>query len=136
MYWLGGSFQLPFVSRCSYLLSSCIVKKFAVAPELIENQAWIVKSLVKIGDFDHWCHAASELVDLMLDLVQRDEKYLCRDGLSTRDESLCRISDLNSQFVNLVCFSAFELARKCLSPASRPSGRASIVNSTLTPAVS
>src|SRR6202046_1001725 len=127
MYWLGGSFQLPFVSRCSYLLSSCIVKKFAVAPELIENQAWIVKSLVKIGDFDHWCHAASELVDLMLDLVQRDEKYLCRDGLSTRDESLCRISDLNSQFVNFVNVLTSELMRKRLSPSSQLSGHVTIV---------
>src|ERR1700691_1419576 len=136
MYWLDGSSKLPFVPRCSYLLSSSRAKKFALALDLIENQAQIVKSLVKIGDFDHWCHAASELVDLMLDLVRRDEKYLRRDGLSTRDESLCRISNLNSQFVNFVCFSAFELARKRLSPASRPSGRASIVNSILTPAVS
>src|ERR1700691_3100185 len=136
MYWLDGSSKLPFVPCCSYLLSSSRAKKFALAQDLIENQARIVKSLVKIGDFDHWCHAASELVDLMLDLVRRDEKYLRRDGLSTRDESLCRISNLNSQFVNLVCFSAFELARKCLSPASRPSGRASIINSILTPAVS
>ena len=136
MYWLDGSSKLPFVPRCSYLLSSSRAKKFALAQDLIENQARIVKSLVKIGDFDHWCHAASELVDLMLDLVWRDEKYLRQDGLSTRDESLCRISNLNSQFVNFVCFSAFELTRKRLSPASRPSGHASIVNSTLIPAVS
>src|SRR6202042_3229821 len=136
MYWLDGSSKLPFIPRCSYLLSSSRAKKFALAQDLIENQARIVKSLVKIGDFDHWCHAGSELVDLMLDLVRRDEKYLRQDGLSTRDESLCRISNLNSQFVNFVCFSAFELARKRLSPASRPSGRASIVNSILTPAVS
>src|ERR1700735_1280703 len=136
MYWLDGSSKLPFVPRCSYLLSSSRAKKFALAQDLIENQARIVKSLVKIGDFDHWCHAASELVDLMIDLVRKDEKYLHRDGLLTRDESLCRISDLNSQFVNFVNVSTFELARKRLSPSSRLSGRASMVNSILTPMVS
>jgi len=30
--------------------------------------------LVKIGDFDHWCIEASELVNLMVDLVWRDKK--------------------------------------------------------------
>src|ERR1700691_3604004 len=84
MYWLDGSSKLPFVSRCSYLLSSSRAKKFALAQDLIENQARIVKSLVKIGDFDHWCHAASELVDLVLDLVWRDEKYLHQDGIGYR----------------------------------------------------
>src|ERR1700729_3753867 len=111
MYWLDGSSKLPFVPRCSYLLSSSRAKKFALAQDLIENQARIVKSLVKIGDFDHWCHAASELVDLVLDLVRRDEKYLCQDGLSSRNDSLHRISDLNSQFVTFVCFSMSEPAR-------------------------
>src|ERR1700691_2004665 len=136
MYWLDGSSKLPFVPRCSYLLSSSRAKKFALAQDLIENQARIVKSLVKIGDFDHWCHAASELVDLVLDLVRRDEKYLRQDGLSTRDESLCRISDLNSQFVNFVNVSTFELARKRLSPSSQSSGHVSIVNSVSTPIAS
>src|SRR5882762_3362483 len=126
MYWLDGSSRLPFVPRCSYLLSSSRAKKFALAQDLIENQARIVKSLVKIGDFDHWCHAASELVDLVIDLVRRDEKYLRRDGMSTRDESLHQISNLNFKFVNLVCFSVFEFARKRLSPPSRPNGRESI----------
>ena len=109
MYWLDGSSNLPFVPHCSYLLSSSRAKKFALAQDLIENQARIVKSLVKIGDFDHWCHAASELVDLVLDLVQRDEKYLRRDRLSSRNDSLHRISNLNSQFVNFVCFLMFKL---------------------------
>jgi hypothetical protein len=107
MYWLDGSSRLPFVPRCSYLLSSSRAKKFALAQYLIENQAQIVKSLIKIGDFDNWCHAASELVDLMIDLAQRDEKYLHWDGISTRDDSLHQISDLNSQFVNFVCFLTF-----------------------------
>jgi len=91
---------------------------------------------VKIGDFDHWCHAASKLVDLVLDLVQRDEKYLRRDGLSTRDESLCRISDLNSQFVNFVNVLTFELAWKHLSPSSQSSGHVSIINLVSTPIAS
>src|SRR5882757_660096 len=95
-----GSSRLPFVPRCSYLLSSSRAKKFALAQDLIENQARIVKSLIKIGHFDNWCHAASELVDLVIDLARRDEKYLLRDGLSTRDNSLRQISDLESQFVN------------------------------------
>jgi hypothetical protein len=76
--------------------------------------------LVKIGDFDRWCHAASELVDLVIDLAWRDEKYLRRDGLSTRDNSLRRISDLESQFVNSIRFSTFELARLRLVPKPAP----------------
>src|SRR6202050_1351313 len=112
MYWLDGSSKLPFGPHCSYLLSSSRAKKFALAQDLIENQARIVKSLVKIGDFDHWCIEASELVDLVIDLVQRDKKYLHRDGLLTRDKSLHRISNLSSQFANLVCFSVFELVHK------------------------
>ena len=83
MYWLDGSSKLPFVPRCSYLLSSSRAKKFTLAQDLIENQARIVKSCVKIGDFDHWCIETSELVDLVIDLVQRDKKYLRQDGLST-----------------------------------------------------
>src|SRR6267154_434339 len=116
MYWLDGSSRLPFVPRCSYLLSSSRTKKFSLAQDLIENQAWIVKSLVKIGDFDNWCHAASELVDLMIDLAWRDEKYLCWDSLSTCDHSLCLISNLKLQFVNSVRFLTFELTCSCLVP--------------------
>ena len=77
MYWVDGSSKLPFILHCSYLLSSSRARKFALAQDLIESQAWIVKSCVKIGDFDHWCHEASELVDLVIDLVWRDKKYLC-----------------------------------------------------------
>jgi hypothetical protein len=102
MYWLDGSSRLPFVPCCSYLLSSSRAKKFALAQDLIENQAQMAKSLVKIGNFDHWCHAASELVDLVIDLAWRDEKYLFQDGLSMHDDSLCRISNLESQFVNSI----------------------------------
>ena len=115
MYWLDGSPKLPFVPRCSYLMSNSRARKFALAQDLIENQAQAVKACVKIGDFDNWCLAASELVDLVMDLVQRDDKYLRRDGLSTQDESLSQISNLGSQFVDLVCISTFVLAYKCLS---------------------
>jgi hypothetical protein len=87
MYWLDGSSKLPFVPHCSYLMSSSRANFFALAQDLIENQARIVKSCVKINDFDNWCHAASELVDLVIDLMERDEVYLLRDGLSTLDES-------------------------------------------------
>ena len=76
MYWLDESSKLPFVPRCSYFMSSSRTRKFALAQDLIENQARIIKSCVKIGDFDHWCIEASEVVDLMIDLAQRDEKYL------------------------------------------------------------
>jgi len=117
-------------------MSSSRAKKFALAQDLIENQAQVVKICVKIGDFDHWCIEASELVDLVIDLVRRDEKYLRQDGMSTRDESLHRISNLNFKFVNLVCFSVFELARKRLSPPSRPNGRESIDISISTPIAS
>ena len=75
------------------MLSSSRAKKFALAQDLIENQARVVKSCVKINNFDHWCIEASELVDLMIDLTYRDETYLQLDGMSMRDESLHRISD-------------------------------------------
>ena len=70
------------------MLSSSRARKIFLAQDLIENQARIVKSYVRTNDFDHWCYAASELVDLMIDLARRDEKYLQRDGLSTPEESL------------------------------------------------
>ena len=102
MYWLDGSSRLPFVPHCSYLMSSSRAEKFALAQDLIENQAQIVKSCVKIPNFDSWCIEASELVDLVLDLVLRDDTYLRQDGMSTCADSLCRILYLKSQFVNSV----------------------------------
>jgi hypothetical protein len=119
MFWLDGSSKLPFVPRCSYLMSNSRSRAFARSHGLIENQAQIVKSAVKIDDFDYWCICASELVDLVIDLVARDEKYLRRDGLSTREESLRRISDLNLKFINLVCFSTFERSFRRLHAKSR-----------------
>ena len=102
MYWLDGSSKLPFIPRCSYFVSSSRALALAGSIIIIEDQAQIVKSCVKIGDFDHWCHAASELVDLMVDLAWRDEEYLHQDGLSSCEEGLQRILELNSHFVSFV----------------------------------
>ena len=76
MYWLDGSPRLPFISRCSYRLSSSRAKKFALAKDLIENQAQIVKSCVKMKNFDHWCIEASELVNL------EDDFHICIPNVS------------------------------------------------------
>ena len=119
MYWLDGSLKPPFPLHCSYLLSRCRARKIYLAQDLIENQARVVKSCVKNNDFDNWCIAASELVELMIDLTYRDETYLQLDGMLMCDKSLCRILDLNSLLVNLVCFAMFELARsQCLTIVS------------------
>jgi hypothetical protein len=74
----------------------------------IENQAKIAKSWVEIGDFDRWCHAASELFDLTYYLVYADTTFLYYEELISADERLRRCSQLKSQ---LVRFSMFELAR-------------------------
>src|ERR1700683_4066536 len=116
MYWLDGSTELPFSLKCSYILSKRRVKAIALAMDLIENQARIVKFCVKIDNFDHWCIEASELVDLMIDLARRDEKYLQRDGLSTPQESFCRIAQLDSQYVNSVSCLTFENVFRRLYP--------------------
>ena len=102
MYWLDGSSVLPFIPRCSYFVSSSRALAIAGSIVLIEDQARIVKSCGEIGDFDCWCHAASELVDLVIEFAQRDEKYLRQDGLPSHEEGLHRILELNSQFVNFV----------------------------------
>src|ERR1700683_3858379 len=109
MYWLDGSSELPYTLKCSYLLSKRRVKAIALAMDLIENQARIVEFCVKIDNFDHWSIEASELVDLMIDLARRDENDLQREGLSTREESLCRIARLNSQYVNSVSRLTFKI---------------------------
>src|SRR6202789_887676 len=133
MYWLDGSSSLSFVLSCSYMLSSSRARKIFLAQDLIENQARIVKSYVKTDDFDHWCYAASELVDLMIDLARRDEKYLQRDGLSTPEESLCRIARLNSQYVNSVSRLTFEIVFRRLYPKLPNSDRRQTRTSSSTP---
>src|ERR1700692_3644721 len=107
MYWLDGGSELPYTPKSSYLLSKTRTRAIALAQDLIENQARIVKSCAKYNNFHHWCTEASELVDLMIDLSRRDKKYLLRDGLSTPDESLCQISTLRSQYVNLMSVLTF-----------------------------
>ena len=49
-----------------------------MAQGLIENQARIVKSCVKTWNFDHWCIEASELVDLVIDLAQRNKNIFIK----------------------------------------------------------
>src|ERR1700722_1255557 len=140
MYWLDGSPRLPFISHCSYRLSSSRANFFALAQDLIENQAQIVKSCVKMRNFDHWCIEASELVNLVIDLVRRNEKYLRRDGLSSCEESLHQISDLTSQYVKSVKFSTFELAssrlelKRAISCPQPPPTTPGVPTSHLTPA--
>ena len=69
-------------------MSNLRTQAFARAQGLIENQAENLKFSVKTGDFDYWCHCASKLVELVIDLANRDEKYLRQDGISTREDSL------------------------------------------------
>src|SRR6202050_4565410 len=114
------------------MLSSSRARKIFLAQDLIENQARIVKSYVRTDDFDHWCYAASELVDLMIDLARRDEKYLQRDGLSTPEESHCRIARLNSQYVNSVSRLTFEIVFRRLYPKLPNSDRRRTRDSTST----
>src|ERR1700677_1296916 len=116
MYWLDGSSSLPFVLGCSYMLSSSRARKIFLAQDLIENQARIVKSCVKTDNFDHWCYAASELVDLMIDLARRDEKYLQRDGLSTPEESL---SNCVTEFTICEFHVPFDIQKRVSVPISK-----------------
>ena len=69
-------------------MSSSRTQAFAQAQDLIENQAENLKFSVKTGDFDYWCHCASKLVELVIDLANRDKKYLHQDGISTCEDSL------------------------------------------------
>src|SRR6202050_2991287 len=115
------------------MLSSSRARKIFLAQDLIENQARIVKSYVRSDDFDHWCYAASELVDLIIDLARRDEKYLQRDGLSTPEESHCRIARLNSQYVNSVSRLTFKIVFRRLYPKLPNSDRCRTRTSSSTP---
>jgi len=72
MFWLDGSPTLPFPIISTRFLKKPCVESLAEALASIENQAKIAKSWVEIGNFNPWCHAASELVDLVIDLVWRD----------------------------------------------------------------
>jgi hypothetical protein len=100
MFWLDGSSTLP---------SSIVSMRFLKKP-CVENQAKIAKSWVEIGNFNHWCQAASQLVDLTYNLICMDNDLLYYEGLISYNERLCLCSKLSSQLVNLVSCSMFECA--------------------------
>ena len=62
MFWLDGSSTFPFPPISIGFVRGACVESLAEDLASIENQAEIAKSWVEIGDFNHWCHAASELV--------------------------------------------------------------------------
>jgi hypothetical protein len=111
MFWLDGSSKLPFPIASTRFIEKPCVEHLAEDLASIENQAKIAKSWVEIGDFDRWCHAASELVDLTYYLVYADTTFLYYEELISADERLHRCSQLKSQLVDSVRFSTFELAR-------------------------
>src|SRR6202453_3361349 len=107
MFWLDGSSTLPFpIVSTSFLGEACV----EYLTKSVENQAKIAKSWVEIGNFNHWCHAASELVDLTNHLVYMEKSLLYYEGLISKNERLRHCSKLNSQLVDLVSFSMFERA--------------------------
>src|SRR6202050_171202 len=114
MFWLDRSSTLPFPIVSTSCLRKPCVEHLAEALVSIENQAKIAKSWVEIGDFNHWCHAASELVDLTNHLVYMENSLLYYEGLISKNERLHCCSKLNSQLMDLVSFSTFERARERL----------------------
>jgi hypothetical protein len=114
MFWLDGSSTLPFQIVSTRFLEKPCVESLAEVLASIENQAKIAKSWVEIGDFNHWCQAASLLVDLTNDLVAMDNDFLYYEGLISNNERLCCCSKLSSQLVDLVSFSTFKCARERL----------------------
>ena len=110
MFWLDGSSTLPF-PIVSTRFKEPYVEHLAEALASVENQAKIAKSWVEIGNFNHWCHAASELVDLTNRLIYLDNSFLYYEGLISRNERLRHCSQLSSQLVDLVSFSMFEHAQ-------------------------
>ena len=117
MFWLDGSPTRPFPITSTSFPSSArnvYVESLAEALASIENQAKIAKSWVEIGNFDHWCHAASELVDLTNFLVYLDNSFLYYEGIISSNERLRCCSKLSSQIVDLVRLSMFKRACECL----------------------
>jgi hypothetical protein len=76
MFWLDGSSTLPFKIISLSFAGKAMVEDSADLLAEIEIQAEIVKFWVKFGVFDHWCHAASELVDLTGDLFYMQLRVL------------------------------------------------------------
>src|SRR6202044_2511818 len=95
MFWLGGSSTLPFPIVFTRFKEP-YVEHLAEALASVENQAKIAKSWVEIGNFNHWCHAASELVDLKNHLIYVDNSFLYYEGIISQNERLCHCSKLNS----------------------------------------
>jgi hypothetical protein len=131
MLWLDGSSSLPFPIISAPLLSKYCIQDFAETLAELENQAKIVKSCVEIGNFDHWCIAASELVDLTNLVVWKDNSFLYWDGLISESERLRHCSQVSSQHVDSVSFSMFERARERLLAISKPSNPVPLI--TLSP---
>jgi len=133
MFWLDGSSSLPFPISSTSFPRKAYVEHLAEALASIENQAKIAKSCVKIGNFDHWCHAASELVDLTNFLIYLDNTYLYYEGLISQHEKLRRCSELSSQLVDLVSLLTFERARERLLANFKSANPAETSISTLSP---
>src|ERR1700677_829184 len=105
MFWLDGSSTLPFPIVSTRFLKEPYVEYLAEVLASVENQVKIAKSWVEISNFNHWCHAASELVNLTNDLIYFENSSLYYEGLISKNERLCHYSKLNSQLVDLVSFS-------------------------------
>ena len=119
MFWLDGSSTLSFKISSPDFASKGLVEEIDKAFALVENQAQIVRSCVETGNFNHWCHAASELVDLTADLLFTDTYYQFVYGFISGDEQLHCFTELNAQHVKSVCFAMFERARERLFENSR-----------------
>ena len=131
MFLLDGSSSLPFHIISAPFLNKYCLEDLAETLAELENQAKIVKSCVEIGNFDHWCIAASELVDIANLIVWTDNSFLYWDGLISERERLHRCSHVSSQLVDLVSFSTFEHAHERLLAISKPSNPVPII--TLSP---
>ena len=86
MFWLDGSSTFPFPPISAGFVKGACVESLAEDLASIENQAEIAKSWVEIGDFNHWCHAASELVDLTFNLICTDNDFLYYEGIISESE--------------------------------------------------
>lgn len=128
IFWLDGSSTLPFKIISLSFAGKAMVEDSAKILAEIEVQAKIAKSWVEIHNFDHWCHAASELVDLAADLLYMELDYLyVYEASISLDEKYHQFTKLDSQLKNSVCFSTFEctcerLANKSSSSALLPFG--------------
>ena len=105
MFWLDGNSTLPFkIISLSFACKAMVEDSAKILAE-IEVQAKIAKSWVKICNFDHWCHAASELVDLAADLLYMELDYLyVYEASISLDEKYCQFMELDFQLKNSVCF--------------------------------